>query len=65
MSQLGGINAPKQPHWADCLSSKVVDLTDIEKLSLHTITLLLINLPAIQVHMAWVNNDLFQLYCRS
>ena len=49
----------------DCMSSKVVDLTDIEKLSLHTITLLLINLPAIQVHMARVNNELLQPYFRS
>lgn len=32
-----------------CRNLEVVDLTDIEKLSLHTITLLLINLPAIQI----------------
>ena len=29
--------------------SQVIDLTDIEKLSLHTLTLLLINLPELQV----------------
>ena len=33
-----------------CYTYQVIDLTDIERLSLHTLTLLLINLPDLQVN---------------